>query len=128
MLDGGWEASDDIKVAILDNTQTPAANTTTPTLSDFTEVGTAGSYTAGGVSIGNWGNFVTQTAGVVKMDSATDPSWAANAANDTDAYWGLIYNDTNSDQALAFVDLGGPANMVGGLSITWHANGVAQIT
>lgn len=128
MLDGGWEAADDMKVAILDNTSTPAAGTTTPTLGDFTEVGTAGSYTTGGVSIGTWGNLISQSGGTVTFDSATNPTWAQNVLNDTDAWWGLIYNDTNSDQALAFVELGGPVNMAtGALTITWHGSGLATL-
>ena len=96
MLDGGWEAADDIKVAICDNTATPAAGTTTPTLSDFTEVTDAGSYTTGGESIGTWGNLISQTAGVVTFDSSTDPNWAQDGSNATDAYWGIIYNDTQA--------------------------------
>ena len=43
LIEGGWEAADDIKVAICDNTTTPTAATTTPALGDFTQVGTAGS-------------------------------------------------------------------------------------
>ena len=53
MLDGGWEAADDIKCAILDNTATPTAAFATPALADFTAVGTAGSYVAGGTSLGS---------------------------------------------------------------------------
>jgi len=36
MLDGGWEAADDIKCAILDNTVTPVIGATTPALGDYT--------------------------------------------------------------------------------------------
>ena len=130
MLDGGWEAADDLKVAICDNTTAPTAATASPTLSDFTQVGTAGTYVAGGTSIGTWGNFVTQSSGAVTMDSTTNPTWAQNASNDTDAYWGVVYNDTDgADAALCFVDLGGPVNMAtGSLTITWHASGLATIS
>lgn len=130
MLDGGWEAADDIKVAILDNTTAPTAATVTPALADFTQVGTAGSYVAGGTSIGNWGTLVSQSGGTVTIDSATNPSWAQNASNDVDAYWALIYNDTDAgDAALAYVDLGGPVDMsAGSLTITWNASGIATLT
>lgn len=129
MLDGGWEAADDIKVAVLDNTTTPAASDATPALGDYTQVGTAGTYTAGGTSIGTWGTLVTETGGTVTIDSATNPTWAQDASNDTDAYWGLIYNDTQSDQAIAFVELGGPVDMsAGSLTITWNASGIATLT
>ena len=126
----GWAGTDVIKVAILDNTATPADTTATPALGDFTEVGTAGSYTAGGTSIGDWATVNSQTAGTGTLDSATNPSWAQNASNDTDAYWGLIYNDTQAgDPAIGYVDLGGPVNMAAGsLTITWNGSGIISIT
>lgn len=130
LLDGGFEAADDIKVAICDNTSAPTQNQATPTLSDFTEVGTAGSYTAGGTSLGNLGTLVTQSSNVMTFDSSTNPTWTANGSNDTDAYWGIIYNDTDaSDRAIAYVDLGGPVNMATtALTITWNASGIFTIT
>lgn len=126
----GWATTDDIKVAVLDNTTAPTAAAATPALADFTEVGAAGSYTAGGTSLGNWGTVWSEAAGTGTMDSATNPSWAQNASNDTDAYWGLIYNDTQAgDPAMAYVDLGGPVDMsAGSLTITWNASGIATLT
>lgn len=130
LLDGGFEATDDIKVAICDDTTTPAQTTASPTLSDFTEVGTLGTYTAGGTSLGNIGTLVTQSGAVMTFDSSTNPTWAADGSNDTDAYWGIIYNDTDgTDRAIAFVDLGGPVNMATtALTITWNASGIFTIT
>lgn len=130
MIDGGWEAADDIKCAILDNTATPTASTATPALGDFTEVGTVGTYSAGGTSLGNLGTLVTEAAGVMTFDSSTNPTWAQHAGNDADAYWGLVYNDTQAgDPALLFVDLGGPVDMTAGdLTITWNASGLFTIT
>lgn len=126
LIEGGWEAADDIKVAICDNTTAPTAATATPALGDFTQVGTAGSYVSGGTSLGNIGTMTTQAGGTVTFDSATNPSWAQNASNDTDAYWGIIYNDTDAgDLAIAYVDLGGPVDMsAGSLTITWNASGI----
>ena len=125
-----WSGSDTIKCAILDNTTAPTAGTATPALGDFTEVGTGGSYTAGGVSLGTWADFISEAAGTTTFDSSTNPNWTQNASNDTDAYWGLIYNDTDaSDRAFAFVDLGGPVDMsAGALTITWNASGIATIS
>ncbi len=125
-----WDGADTIKCAILDNTTAPTAGTATPALGDFTEVGTGGSYTAGGESLGTWSTMVTFSGAVTTIDSATNPSWAQNASNDTDAYWGLIYNSTQvGNEALAFVDLGGPVDMsAGSLTITWNASGIATIT
>ena len=64
------------------------------------------------------------------FDSATNPTWAQDGSNDVDAYWGLIYNDTNgSDLAIGFVDLGGPVDMsAGDLTITWNVSGVFTIS
>lgn len=130
LIDGGFEAADDIKVAICDNTSAPTQAQASPTLSDFTQVGSAGSYTAGGTSIGDLGTCVTQSSNVMTFDSATNPTWAANASNDTDAYWAIIYNDTDAtDRAIAYVDLGGPVNMATtALTITWNASGIFTIT
>lgn len=129
MIDGGWEAADDIKCAILDNTTAPTAADTTPALADYTEVGAAGSYTAGGDSLGSLSTLVTEASGTMTFDSATNPSWAQNGSNDTDAYWGLIYNDTQAgDPAIAFVELGGPVDMsAGSLTITWNGSGIFTI-
>lgn len=130
MIDGDWASTDTIKCAILDNTTTPAAGDTTPALGDYTEVGTAGTYTAGGTSLGSLSTLVTEAAGTMKFDSSTNPTWAQNASNDVDAYWGLIYNDTQvGDPAIAFVDLGGPVDMsAGDLTITWNASGIFTIS
>ena len=124
LLDGTHDLdTHTIKCAILDNTTAPAAGDTTPALADYTQVGSAGSYTAGGETLTI---SLTETGGSVTFDSTTNPTWAQNASNDTDAYWGLIYNDTaTGDPAIAFVELGGPVDMsAGALTITWNASGV----
>lgn len=126
LLESGWSPTDVIKVAICDNTTTPSASTVTPALGDFTQVGTAGTYVSGGTSLGDIATCVTQAGGTVTFDSATNPTWAAHASNDSDAYWGIIYNDTQAgDPAIGYVDLGGPVNMqTGSLTITWNASGI----
>lgn len=126
----GWALTDDIKVAILDNTTAPTAADATPALADYTQVGAAGTYVSGGTSLGNWGTLWSEAAGTGTMDSATNPTWAANGSNDTDAYWGLLYNDTQAgDPACAFVELGGPVDMsASDLTITWNASGIATLT
>lgn len=130
LFDGGFEAADDIKVAICDNTTAPTQSTASPALGLFTQVGTGGSYVAGGTSLGTLGTCVTQSSTTMTFDSATNPTWPANAGNDTDAYWGIIYNDTDgTDRAIAYVDLGGPVNMqTTALTITWNASGIFTVT
>lgn len=130
MLDGGWEPADVLKCAVLDNTTTPTAADAAPILGDYTEVGDSGTYVAGGYALGTWGDCITEAAGTMTCDSASNPTWAKDASNDSDAYWGLVYNDTfASDPAIAFVDLDGPVDMTAGdLTITWNASGIFTIS
>lgn len=130
MHDGDWASSDHFYCAICDNTATPAADTATPVLGDFTEVGAGGTYVAGGTDLGTLADLVTEAAGTMKFDSAVNPTWAQNASNDVDAYWGIIYNYTDAGKdAVAFVDLGGPVDMTAGdLTITWNGAGIYTIT
>lgn len=125
----GWAGTDDIKLAILDNTTTPTASDTTPALGDYTEVGTAGTYSAGGTSIGSWAAVWSQLSGTGTMDSGTNPTWTGDASNDTDGHWGLLYNATQAgNPAVAYVDLGGPVDMTSDLTVTWNASGIATLT
>lgn len=132
-FDGGWESADDIKLAICDNTTAPTAADATPVLATYTQVTAAGTYTTGGTSIGSWGSLSSEAAGVLTFDSATNPTWAADASNSTTAYWGILYNDTQTtpsvDPAILYVDLGGPVDMqAGDLTVNWNASGIFTIT
>lgn len=127
LMDGTFDLdSNTIKVAICDNTTAPTATTTTPSLGDFTEVGTAGTYTAGGTTLTcTW----VESGGTVTFDSSINPTWAADAGNDTDAYWGIVYAsgtlNGQTDPAIGYLDLGGPVNMATtALTITWNASGL----
>jgi hypothetical protein len=63
------------------------------------------------------------------FDSGTNPTWAQDASNDTDAYWAIVYNFTDAGKdALCFIDLGGPVDMTAGaLTVTWNASGLFTI-
>jgi len=130
MISGNWASTDNFYLAICDNTATPAAATATPVFGDFTEVGAAGSYTANGTDLGALSTLVSEAAGVMTFDSTTNPTWAQNASNDVDAYWGIVYNFTDAGKdALAFIDLGGPVDMsAGALTVTFNASGLYTIT
>jgi hypothetical protein len=130
MIVGNWASTDEFWCAICDNTATPAAATATPVIGDFTQVGTGGTYVDGGLTLGALSALVSEAAGVMTFDSATNPTWAQDAGNDVDAYWGIIYNYTDAGKdAVAFVDLGGPVDMsAGALTITWSATGIFTIT
>jgi len=105
-------SSDTFNIAICDDTTTPTELTATPALGDFTEVGVAGTYSAGGeVLTMSW----DPASADYVLSFSNSPSWAAHASNDVDAYWGIIYNDTNvGKEAIAYVDLGGPVDMTEG--------------
>jgi len=127
LMDGTFDLDGDtIKLAICDNTVAPTATTATPALGDFTEVGVAGTYVAGGATCTcTW----VESAGTVTFDSSTNPTWAQDASNDTDAYWGILYADNVTvpvaDAAIAYVELGGPVDMsAGSLTVTFNASGV----
>ena len=132
MFDGGWEAADQIYVAICDNTTTPVASAAVPAVgsggtTNYTEVGNAGSYTTGGELLDTWGNMIVEVGGTVTFDdTGASVSWTQNASNDTDAYWAILYNTTDTaNRAICYIDLGGPVDMsAGALTITWNASGI----
>lgn len=129
MLDGDWASTDHFYCAICDDTTTPAAADETPVIGDYTQVGDAGTYVDNGTDLGTLSTLVTEAAGTMKFDSATNPTWAKNANNDADAYWAIIYNFTDAGKdAVGFLDLGGPVDMsAGDLTITWNASGIFTI-
>lgn len=122
-------ASNTIKIGLVTNATPPTAGQTTPTWGDFSanEVSTGGGYVAGGITLTNV--TFTETGGVATLD-ADDVSLLQDAGGFTDAYWGIIYDDTNStDMALCFVDLGGPVSEVASpITFTWNANGIMRIS
>ena len=130
MLSGNWASTDNFYLAIIDNTATPLASTATPVIGDFTQVGAAGSYINDGTDLGALSVLVSEAGGTMTFDSSTNPTWAQDGLNDVDAWWGIIYNNTDSGKdAVAFVELGGPVDMsVGALTVTWHADGIFTIT
>lgn len=127
MIDGGWEAADDIKCAVLDDTVNPLVADAAPVLGDYTQVTAAGTYTAGGTSLGNLGTVVAESGGTMTFDSTTNPTWAQDGLNDIDAFWGYIYHVVTG-LGIAFVELGGPVDMqAGDLTITWDDLGLFTI-
>ena len=131
MIDGGWEAADTIKAALITSAVTPTAADAVPGMNagattTYTEVTAGGNYAAGGVTLDTLGNMVTETAGTMTFDdTGASISWAQNASNPTDARYCVIYNssDTGLERAIAFIDLGATVNLTAGdLTITWHAS------
>jgi len=130
MIDGGWEATDTIKFALLTATTAPTDADTTPALGDYTQVTAGGNYVAGGETLDTLGNCVTEASGTMTFnDTGASVTWAQNGSNPTNARYGLIYNDTDAgDLAIAWLDLGSVIDMsAGDLTITWNASGIFTI-
>ena len=74
--------------------------------------------------------MVQEAGGVMTFDTGTNPNWAQDGANDVDAFWGLVYNTTQTGNlAICYVELGGPVDMTAGdLTITWNGSGIFTIT
>lgn len=81
-----------LKVA-LSNT---APSATHATLSQVTELTTAGGYTAGGISVGTITG--SQTSGTFKLTGGTDPVWTGSGSGFT-ARYAILYNDTPTSPA-----------------------------
>ena len=128
LLSGDYDPTDAIKLAIVTSAVTPTTTQVAPKLTDFTEVSDAGTYTLGGADLGLLGNLISTAGGVITFDSTTNPSWAQDVSNGTDARWGIIYNNTSVDkQAIGYVDLNTSINMaLGTLTITWATTGIAR--
>lgn len=127
--------TDTIKLALITNGVTPAANDATPAWGassgvdyDGNEVGTGGGYAAGGQACAN--PSLVRTDDVAVFDADDPAGLAQNASGFTNAYYGILYSDTATNKdAIGFLDLGGPVSEVAGpIAISWGAGGIATIT
>jgi len=122
-------ASDTLKLGLIDNTTAPTASDATPTWSDYSgnEVATTGGYTANGETLASvtW----TEASGVATLD-ADNVSLAQDGSGFTDAYWAIIYNDTEAtDMAIAFIELDGPVSeQAGPVNVNFNASGILTVT
>lgn len=131
MIDGGWEAADTIKLALLTSATAPTDADTTPALGDYTQVTAGGNYVAGGETLDTLGNMVTEASGTMTFDdTGASVTWSQDGSNPTNARYGLIYNDTDAgDLAIAWLDLGANVDLsAGDLTITWNASGIFTIS
>lgn len=121
-----------LKLGLVDDTITPLATIESPTWGDYSanEVATTGNYTADGETL----TFSVATRwaeadGVGTLD-ADDLTISQDGSGFTDAHWGILYNDTAaSDQAIGFLDLGGPVSeQDGDVTISWNASGILTVT
>lgn len=132
MLDGGWESSDSIKIALV--TSTPAASDAVPSMgggtTNYTDVTAGGNYVAGGETLDTLANCITESNGTVTFDdTGASVTWARHASNPTNARYAIVYNDTDSsNRAIGFIDLGAVIDMsAGDLTLTWASTGLFRI-
>ena len=98
--------SDTIKIALYTSSASLGAATTAYTTSG--EVASGGGYTTGGVTLASASVINNGTSGCF---DATDPEWTSATFT---ARGALIYNDTESDLAIAVLDFGGDFTVAGG--------------
>ena len=111
--------ADTIKIALYTSSASLGAGTTAySTTNEITGTG----YTAGGVALGS---TTIATSGTTAYFDAADPSWTSASFTANGA---LIYNDTNSDKAIAVLAFGGDFTVAGGtFQIVFPAAGTAAI-
>tara|TARA_R110002126_G_scaffold57888_1_gene153197 strand:+ start:907 stop:1281 length:375 start_codon:yes stop_codon:yes gene_type:complete len=97
--------TDTIKIALY--TSSATLNATTTAYATTNEISGAG-YTAGGVTLASASVVNNSTSGCFDSD---DPSWTSATFT---ARGALIYNDTESDLAIAVLDFGGDFTVAGG--------------
>ena len=129
-------SADVIKLAIIDDTVTPSNTDTTPMWVvgsgvdyDGNEVSTAGGYTANGETLTYAGvTRWNQSGGTCTFD-ADNVALVQNLAGFTDAYWGILYNDTSTNKdAIGYVEMGGPVSEAAGpITFAWNASGLLQV-
>ena len=111
--------ADTIKIALYTSSASLGAGTTA--YSTTNEI-TGSGYTAGGATLGS---KTVDTSGTTAYFDAADPSWTSATFTANGA---LIYNDTNSDKAIAVLAFGGDFTVAGGtFQIVFPAAGANAI-
>ena len=111
--------ADTIKIALYTSSASLGAGTTA--YSTTNEI-TGSGYTAGGVALSS---KTVDTSGTTAYFDSADPSWTSASFTANGA---LIYNDTNSDKAIAVLAFGGDFTVAGGtFQIVFPAAGANAI-
>ena len=111
--------ADTIKIALYTSSASLGAGTTAYSTSN--EISGTG-YTAGGVELTS---RTVSTSGTTAFFDADDPTWTSASFTANGA---LIYNDTNSDKAIAVLAFGGDFTVAGGtFKIVFPAAGTNAI-
>jgi len=134
IIDGGWEAADQIWIGLVTNSPAVVVSDAVPAYgaggtTNYTAIATAGNYAAGGELLDTLGNMVVEAAGVMTFDdTGASVTWAQHASNPQTAMFAIIYHKTTG-LAIAMLDLAGAIDMrAGDLTITWNGAGIFTIT
>lgn len=126
MIDGGWEAADNMAINLLLATSTPTASDAAPDIGDYNLATT----TEGEQVLNTLANCVVESGGTMTFDD-TDASvvWVQGGGNSTTCRWAVIFNTTQAgNEAICFVDLGSNRDLsAGSITITWNASGIFTI-
>ena len=98
--------ADTLKIALY--TSSASLGATTTAYSATNEVANGSGYATGGVTLAN---KAVSTSGTTAYFDADDPTWTSASFTANGA---LIYNDTNSDKAIAVLAFGGDFTVAGG--------------
>lgn len=99
-----------LKLAIVDDTITPAADDDTPRWADYSanEVATAGNYIAGGITLTT---VVVAMVGGILTITADDVNIGLHASGFLDGYFAFLVNTSaTNDEILGWWDMGGPVS------------------
>jgi hypothetical protein len=117
-----------LKLGIIDNTAAPAVDDATPRWADYVanEVVATGNYTADGETLTT---LVLAVISQLTTLSADDVNIALHASGFLDGYWGILYNSTaTNDEAIGFIDLGGPVSeQADSVDVEWAGGVVAEL-
>ena len=134
IIDGGWEAADEIWLGLVTNSPAVVVSDAVPAYAsggttNYTAIATAGNYAAGGELLDTLANMVVEAAGVMTFDdTGASVTWAQHGSNPQTAMFGIVYHKTTG-KAIAMIDLAGPIDMqAGDLTITWNVSGIFTIT
>tara|TARA_R110001606_G_scaffold193046_2_gene340765 strand:- start:939 stop:1343 length:405 start_codon:yes stop_codon:yes gene_type:complete len=98
--------TDTLKIALY--TSSATLNETTTAYSATNEIANGSGYTTGGVTLANASVIINSTSGCFDSDN---PEWTSATFT---ARGALIYNETESDLAIAVLDFGGDFSVAGG--------------
>lgn len=124
--------ADEIRLALIDSTAAPTQADPTPLWGDYSSNEVSGSnYTANGEILAS--QSYNEASGTATYDAA-DVTWSqasGGTSGFTDAYWGILFDDTPAspaDPAICYVDMGGPVNNNDGdVTVSWNASGIFTV-